>query len=62
MMPEVDGFEVVTQLRGAKATSAIPILVLTAQDLSPIDKARLNGRVLGIASKGESGSTASANG
>jgi signal transduction histidine kinase/DNA-binding response OmpR family regulator len=55
MMPGVDGFEVVTQLRGGKATSAIPILVLTAQDLSRVDKARLNGRVLGIASKGESG-------
>ncbi len=55
MMPGVDGFEVVTQLRGGKATSAIPILVLTSQDLSPMDKARLNGRVLGIVTKGESG-------
>ena len=37
------------------ATSSIPILVLTAQDLSAADKARLNGRVLGIAAKGSSG-------
>jgi CheY-like chemotaxis protein len=55
MMPGVDGFEVVTQLRGGEATSSIPILILTAQDLSPQDKARLNGRVLGIAEKGENG-------
>jgi DNA-binding response OmpR family regulator len=55
MMPGVDGFEVVTQLRGGEGTSTIPILVLTAQDLSPEDKARLNGRVLGIAEKGETG-------
>ncbi len=55
MMPGIDGFEVVTQLRGGQATSTIPILVLTSQDLSPLDKARLNGRVLGIASKGETG-------
>jgi signal transduction histidine kinase/DNA-binding response OmpR family regulator len=55
MMPGVDGFEVISRLRGAEATSAVPILVLTAQDLSALDKARLNGRVLGIAAKGESG-------
>jgi CheY-like chemotaxis protein len=55
MMPEVDGFEVIARLQAAGATSSIPILVLTAQDLSALDKARLNGRVLGIATKGDSG-------
>ena len=52
MMPDVDGFEVVGQLHEAAATTSIPILVLTAHDLTAADKARLNGRVLGIAAKG----------
>ena len=55
MMPEVDGFEVIARLHAAGATSSIPILVLTAHDLSAMEKARLNGRVIGIATKGESG-------
>jgi signal transduction histidine kinase/CheY-like chemotaxis protein len=55
MMPDVDGFEVVSELRGSANTAAIPILILTAHDLSPADKARLNGRVLGIATKSKSG-------
>jgi signal transduction histidine kinase/CheY-like chemotaxis protein len=55
MMPEVDGFEVIARLHAAGATASIPILVLTAHDLSPMDKARLNGRVLGIATKGDTG-------
>lgn len=55
MMPDIDGFEVVGQLHEAAATTSIPILVLTAHDLTSADKARLNGRVLGIATKGASG-------
>ncbi len=55
MMPDLDGFEVVAKLQEASATASIPILVLTAHDLSPADKARLNGRVLGIATKWDSG-------
>jgi CheY-like chemotaxis protein/anti-sigma regulatory factor (Ser/Thr protein kinase) len=55
MMPDLDGFEVVAKLQDAATTASIPILVLTAHDLSSADKARLNGRVLGIAAKGDSG-------
>ena len=55
MMPEVDGFEVVGELREAADTASIPILILTAHDLSSADRARLNGRVLGIAAKGATG-------
>ena len=55
MMPEVDGFEVITRLHAADATASMPILVLTAHDLTEAEKARLNGRVLGIATKGDSG-------
>jgi CheY-like chemotaxis protein len=55
IMPDVDGFEVVGRLQDSEETSAIPILVLTAHDLTLAEKARLNGRVLGVASKGETG-------
>jgi CheY-like chemotaxis protein len=55
MMPDVDGFDVVADLRETAATSAIPILVLTAHDLTGADRERLHGRVLGIAAKGVSG-------
>jgi DNA-binding response OmpR family regulator len=55
MMPDLDGFEVIARLQDDSATATIPILVLTAQDLTAADKARLNGRVLGIASKAPGG-------
>jgi signal transduction histidine kinase/DNA-binding response OmpR family regulator len=55
MMPDVDGFEVVGRLQEDASTSAIPILVLTAHDLSATEKARLNGRILGVAAKGQTG-------
>jgi CheY-like chemotaxis protein len=54
-MPDVDGFEVVARLHEADATSDIPILVLTSHSLTEADKVRLNGRVLGIATKGMNG-------
>jgi signal transduction histidine kinase/DNA-binding response OmpR family regulator len=55
MMPGVDGFEVVARLHDAVDTASIPILILTAHDLTEADKERLNGRVLGIATKGDNG-------
>ena len=41
MMPEVDGFQVLEQLRAMPATATIPVLVLTARELTPEDRARL---------------------
>lgn len=41
MMPDVDGFEVLEKIRSTKATSGIPVLVLTAKDLTPEDLKRL---------------------
>jgi CheY-like chemotaxis protein len=55
LMPDLDGFEVVASLQEAPTTATIPILILTAHDLSSADKARLTGRVLGIATKGDNG-------
>jgi CheY-like chemotaxis protein len=52
VMPDVDGFEVVAGLKANPATRSVPILIITAHDLSPTEKARLRGNVLGIVSKG----------
>lgn len=42
MMPEVDGFEVLEKIRSIKATSNIPVLILTAKDLSKSDLSKLS--------------------
>ena len=42
MMPEVDGFQVLDKMRGTKATAKVPVLVLTAKDLSPQDLSKLS--------------------
>jgi CheY-like chemotaxis protein len=51
MMPEVSGFEVARALRESEDTARIPILVLTAKDLTTEDHARLNGDVSAILAK-----------
>jgi len=43
MMPKVDGFEVLEKIRGAKMTAKIPVIVLTAKDLTPDDFKKLSG-------------------
>jgi len=51
MMPDVSGFDVARALRESDATARIPILVLTAKDLTAEDHARLNGTVNAILTK-----------
>ena len=45
MMPEVDGFEVVQTLKSNSSTTDIPILILTAKDLTVDDRLRLAGKI-----------------
>lgn len=52
MMPGINGFEVADRLRKDIATANVPILVLTAMDLSAADRARLAGKVWRIEGKG----------
>jgi len=52
MMPEVSGFDVVTTLKSDPETQDIPILIVTAKELTEADKAALNGRVSTILQKG----------
>ncbi len=55
MMPEMDGFEFVAEFRRHEAWRAIPIVVVTAKDLSHDDRERLNGHVQKILQKGTHG-------
>ena len=52
MMPEMDGFEFVDRLRKNEAWRAIPVVVVTAKDLTVEDRLRLNGYVQRIIQKG----------
>jgi signal transduction histidine kinase/DNA-binding response OmpR family regulator len=52
MMPEMDGFQFVTQLRQRETWRSIPVIVVTAKDLTPEDRFRLNGSVEQILMKG----------
>ena len=53
MMPDVSGFEVARALRESEATARIPILVLTAKELTPEERAHLDTAVSVILRKSE---------
>ena len=53
LMPGVDGFSVVDQLRAAEETEAIPIVVLTSKTMTRADQERLRGQISYLAHKGE---------
>jgi CheY-like chemotaxis protein len=52
MMPEMDGFEFIAELRCTPEWRHIPVLVVTARDLSAEDRRRLSGGVQQIIQKG----------
>jgi CheY-like chemotaxis protein len=52
MMPEMDGFDFVAEFRRHERWREIPIVVITAKDLSREDRDRLNGYVQRILQKG----------
>jgi len=52
MMPEMDGFEFAHRLRERPEWQAIPVIVLTAKDITDEDRLRLNGYVEKIVQKG----------
>ena len=51
MMPEVNGFEVLKEIRTRPALEHIPVIVVTAKDLTAADKKRLTGNVSSIVGK-----------
>ncbi|MBO9596808.1 MAG: response regulator [Cohnella sp.] len=52
MMPEMDGFQLVAEMRKNSAWSDIPIVVVSAKSLTSEERTRLNGYVKGILQKG----------
>jgi CheY-like chemotaxis protein len=52
MMPVMDGFEFVMEMRKQDALRAIPIVVVTAKDVTKEDRQRLQGDVVGLIQKG----------
>ena len=55
MMPEMDGFQFLDEVRKHKAWQSIPIIVVTAKELTAEDRMRLNGSVKKILQKGAYG-------
>jgi threonine synthase len=53
MMPEMDGFAVLDALRANQDTSAIPVIVATAKELTPQEKTRLSGKIQSLMQKGD---------
>ena len=53
MMPTMDGFEFMDQLRGRPDWQDIPVVVITAKDLTDEDRERLNGGVERIIQKSD---------
>jgi CheY-like chemotaxis protein len=51
MMPKMDGFEFLNELRGRPDWQDIPVVVITAKDLTEVERNRLNGGVERIIQK-----------
>jgi CheY-like chemotaxis protein len=52
MMPGMDGFEVLERLHGEDTWREVPVIIVTAKDLTREDVDRLNGRVVKVLQKG----------
>ncbi|MFZ6029314.1 MAG: response regulator [Chloroflexota bacterium] len=52
MMPDMDGFEFIAQLRSYEACATIPVIVITAKVLDQEDRAQLAGKVDKVLFKG----------
>jgi threonine synthase len=53
MMPEFDGFSVLDSLKTNPRTSPIPVIVVTAKELTSFEKERLKGQIFSLMQKGE---------
>jgi threonine synthase len=52
MMPDVDGFSLIEALKADKTTANIPIVVVTAKELTAQERARLDGQIDMLLQKG----------
>jgi threonine synthase len=53
MMPDMDGFQVMDALQQHNETKDIPVIVITAKELTPAEKQRLQGRIQTLMQKGD---------
>jgi threonine synthase len=53
MMPGVDGFSVIDALKENPKTASIPVIVVTAKELTSEEKKRLDGQIHNLMQKGE---------
>jgi threonine synthase len=53
MMPGMDGFSVLDALKADQTTASIPVIVVTAKELTTEEKQRLQGRIHSLMLKGE---------
>jgi signal transduction histidine kinase/DNA-binding response OmpR family regulator len=53
MMPELNGFDVVDALQGDLSTATIPVIIVTAKQVTAADRARLTGTVKKVLEKSE---------
>jgi CheY-like chemotaxis protein len=53
MMPKMDGFEFLDELRSRQDWQGIPVVIITAKDLTQEDRDRLNGGVERIIQKSD---------
>jgi len=52
-MPQMDGFEFLAELRSGDEWQDIPVVVLSGETLEPKERARLEGQVDAVLTKGE---------
>jgi CheY-like chemotaxis protein len=54
MMPDLSGFDVAAALKRSPQTASIPVIVLTAREVSAAEQASLHGKVAELLTKGPS--------
>jgi len=52
MMPEIDGFTVLDKIKANPDTHDIPVIIVTAKEITAEDRARLNGHMTALYNKG----------
>jgi CheY-like chemotaxis protein len=52
MMPEMDGFEFLSEIRSLPRASTVPVVVVTAKELTADERRQLNGQVTTVLEKG----------